>query len=198
MKYVLYTTFNSSRVQPLADAWAKEISKTKGRGEVTVKVVRRIPRSIKLELDHDKHWKFPWSWFTENFPRGDYDGVIFYFSPHLRSKWRITQTINGSRNHGNKKYPEFWICCDLSAKAKGYDDLLEIHRLLFHEHGHYDEDVDDNVGDKLNQDSVHEWDYKKKKIHEYHLSVDYRGQALKHEVDNVTTAVIKKAKEKLK
>jgi hypothetical protein len=198
MKYVLYTTAQPSKVQPLADWWARELSKTKGRGEVTVKVVRRVPRSVKIELDPDKHRKFKWDWFTNNFPAGDYDGVIFYFSPYLRRKWKMTNTINGSRNPNNRKYPEFWICCDLPQKAKGYDDLLEIHRLLFHEHGHYDEDVDDNVGDKLNQDSVHQVDYTLKKIHQYHLMIDYRGQALKHKVDQVVRDVTKKVKEKVR
>lgn len=195
MKYILYTTHSQTkRIQSLVDWWAKQISETKGREEVTVQVSRRVPRTVTLELDADKHWKFKWSWFSQNFPVKDYDGVIFFFSPHWRRKWKITSTINGSRNPGNTKYPEFWICCDLPKKAKGYKDLLEIHRLLFHEHAHYDEDVDDNVGDTLKQDSVHEWDYKKKKIHEYHKQVDYRGQALKQKVNKAVKAVVNKVK----
>ena len=173
MKYVLYTTMQPAKVQPLANWWANEISKTKGRGDVTVQVVRRVPRSVSIELDSDKHWKFKRSWFTQTFPKGGYDGVAFHFSPFLRRKWGITQTINGARNSNNREYPEFWLCCNLPTKARGYDGLLEIHRLLFHEHGHYDEDRDNEAGDKLKQDSVHLVDYKLKKIHQYHLMVDY-------------------------
>lgn len=194
MKYILYTTSTSNVVQPLVDVWAKEISKTKGRGEVIVTVVRKIPKNVERELDADKHWKFPWGWFATTFPRGEYDGVIFHFTPYYRRKWKLTESINGSRNTHNTVYPEFWVCASPTAWAKGYENVLEIHRILYHEQAHYDEDVDDAVGNVLTQDSVHTVDYILKQIDKYHLLVDYRGQALKHAVNKALVAVIKFAK----
>lgn len=194
MHYLLYTTSTPSAVQPLVNAWAAELGKTKGRGEVTVEVVRKVPRSVKRERDADGDWKFPWPWFTTTFPVGDYDGVIFHFTPHYRRKWKLTESINGSRNPDNLVYPEFWVCADLDAMAKGYTGLLEIHRILFHEQGHYDEDVDDAVGNILTQDSVHKVDYELKQIDKYHLLVDFRGQAFKNTVNKVVNAVMRLAK----
>lgn len=201
MKYIVYTTSQPSAVQPLVDAWAREISKTKGRGIVTVDVVRKVLRRPKIEEDTDGDLRFPWEYFTRVFPRGDYDGVIFHFTPYYRRKWDMSQNINGSRNQNNRQYPEFWVCSELDTKAKGYsglfngyNGLLEIHRLLFHEQAHYDEDVDDEVGNVLTQDSVHTVDYKLRQIHKYHLLVDYRGREFKHKVNSVINDIMKLAK----
>ena len=67
-------------------------------------------------------------------------------------------------------------------------------RKLFHEHAHFDEDLDDDLGNVLTQTSVHDMDYKLKKIHLYHHLVDYRGQAFKESVQAVMNSVIKLAK----
>lgn len=202
--YILYTTSKSKRVQEQADIFASEISKTKGRGEVKIKVVNKRPSWCDRAVDADGHNKPTWEWFNNMFPKDDYDGVVFHFNTRQRKDWQITPTINGARNPYNKDIPEFWICDDLSVKpADGYEkeriydtDIVVTNflRLLFHEHGHYDEDVDNTVGDVLTQDSVHDTDYKLKRIHLYHYLIDYRGKELKEQVAKVVSAVFKLAK----
>lgn len=194
MHYILYTTSRPTWYQEQANLFASEISKTKGRGEVTITVVRKLPRAVRLAVDSDGDKILDWSWFKEALPRNDNDGVIFHFTPTYRKKWGIDSAINGARNQYNRDYPEFWVCCNPGTKAHGYDNLYEFLRLLFHEHGHYDEDVDDLVGDKLTQDTVHNVDYKLKQIHKYHLLVDYRGQSIKQGIMKLTSIVMKMAK----
>lgn len=207
MKYILYTTSKSKRVQEQADIFAKEISKTKGRGEVKITVVYQKARTPKMIMRLDGYYMPSWEWFNTSLPRLDYDGVIFHFSTYYRSKWGIKGSkglIGGSRNLDNKQFPQFWVCDDLvDAPAQGYEkeriydtDIIvtDFLRKLFHEHAHYDEDVDDSVGDNLNQNSVHDFDYRLKKIHLYHHLVDYRGKAYKDKVNDVVNKVIKLVK----
>ena len=114
----------------------------------------------------------------------------------------MKETINGSRNGNNKDYPEFWLSCDTSPEpAEGYEYTVlsrfvvtEYLRLLFHEHAHFDEDLDDKVGNLLTQTSVHDFDYRLKKIHLFHYVVDYRGQDFKDKVNKILNKVIKLAK----
>jgi hypothetical protein len=188
--YILYTTSKSAWIKEQAELFASEISKTKGRGEVRIEVVHRIPKRVPVQTDQKGHVKPVWGLFE----RDKYNGVIFHFTPYYRAKWGITATINGSRNDKNLAYPEFWVCADTYEMAKGYNDLSEFLRLLFHEHAHFDEDLDDAIGNVLTQESVHDVDYKLKKIHQYHYLVDYRGQALKEAVNQVMNDVIKLVK----
>lgn len=192
--YILYTTSRIDTYQKRADAVAAEWSKTKGRGEVKIILERVKPKPPKIAKDLDGDSVIDWPWFNKIYLKKDYDGVIYHFTPHYRQLWKISEHINGSRNALNKEYPEFWICCDGIKMASGYEGLGEFERLLFHEHAHYDEDQDDAVGNILTQDSVHKTDYELKKIHLYHLLVDYRGKAIKEAVNNVIISVIKLAK----
>ena len=155
-----------------------------------------IPKKVEIEKDEHGHFVLTWAWFNKTFPVGDYDGVIFHFTPSYRFIWGITKTIGGSRNKNNKEYPEFWVCDDLATEpAEGYPEWVnDFLRKMFHEHGHYDEDQDDTVGNVLTQNSVHDVDYKLKKIHQYHYLVDYRGKDLKEKVNKLVTQVIKLAK----
>jgi hypothetical protein len=197
MKYIFYTTSKSALVKQQADYFAKQISQTKGREEVEVEVVVKKPfKKVKTTKDNDGDTKFVWSWFRDNLPKKDYDGVIFHFTPYYRRLWGITESLNGVRNENNREHPEFWVCTDLDTKAKGYpDNITNFLRLLFHEHAHFDEDLDDEVGNVLTQMSVHKWDYELKQIHKYHLMVDYRGRAFKNKVNQIFNKVIKLAKQ---
>lgn len=207
--YVLYTTSKSKRVQEQVDIFASQISRTPGRDQVKIKVVyQKAPKQPTMVLRKDGYYMPSWDWFKKNYPKGDYDAAIAHFTPYYRVKWGIKgkpgHILGGSRNPDNKVSPEFWVCDDLSPEsAKGYEkeriydtDILVTNflRLLFHEHGHYDEDVDNNVGDNLNQYSVHHTDYDLKKIHLYHYMVDYRGQQLKENVAKVVAAAVKLVK----
>jgi hypothetical protein len=207
--YILYTTSKSKRVQEQADIFASELSRTKGRGEVKIKVVtNKLPKSPKMVLRSDGYYMPSWEWFKAIMPHDGYDGIIFHFSTYYRSKWGIKSpkntVIGGSRNPVSKDYPMFWVCDDLSEEsAKGYENeriydtdivVTDFLRKLFHEHAHYDEDVDDMVGDNLNQYSVHHTDYDLKKIHLYHYMVDYRGKDLKEQVAKVIASVFKLVK----
>ena len=206
--YILYTTSKSKRVQEQADIFASEISKTKGRGEVQIKVVyKKAPRKITMVLRDDGYYMPSWEWFNAALPRLDYDGVIFHFTTYYRSKWGIKGKkgpVGGSRNLDNKDFPQFWVCDDLAEvpahgyeKEKIYDtDIIvtDFLRKLFHEHAHYDEDIDDTVGDILTQHSVHDTDYKLHQIHLYHYLVDYRGKKLKEDVAKVMAATFKLVK----
>lgn len=202
--YILYTTSKSKKVQEQADIFASEISKTKGRGEVKIKVVHKRPNWCDRALDVDGHVKPTWEWFDNMFPKADYDGVIFHFNTRQRKDWQITPTINGSRNPYNLDIPQFWLCDDLkTTPAEGYEKeriydtdiiITNFLRLLFHEHAHFDEDLDNTVGNILTQDSVHDTDYKLHRIHLYHYMVDYRGKDLKEKVTKVVNTVFKLAK----
>lgn len=192
--YILYTTATARTYQARTDVVAAEWSKTKGRGLVEVIVKQVRPKKPKLAKDSDGDTIIDWTWFTTEFPAYPYDGSFFQFTPRQRKAWGITSSINGCRNRDNRDYPQFWLCCDAKAMAKGYTDLGEFERLMYHEHAHYDEDVDDVVGDNLSQDTVHQVDYELKQIDKYHLLVDYRGKALKEAVNKAVLAVIKFAK----
>lgn len=202
--YILYTTSKSKRVQELADVFASNISQTRGRGDVVVEVKYIVPRSPYLFQDAQGAVRLSWDWFQSFFSREDYDGVIFHGSRYYQRKWGIRgdydektkkhKALNGSKNGQNNDYPEFYFFCDLDEEAKGYDDLPEFLRLMYHEHGHFDEDLDNLVGNRLTQDSVHTVDYTLKQIQHYHLLIDYRGRALKERADAVLTAIIRFAK----
>ena len=193
--YILYTTSQVSWYQEQADIFAREISKTKGRGEVKVVVKTVRVKDVVVGKDNDGDIKPTWEWFTKTFPKGEYDGVIFHFTPYYRKLWSVTGSIGGARNPDNKEYPEFWICADKGVLASGYPEwVTDFLRKLFHEHAHYDEDQDDTVGNILTQSTVHDIDYKLKKIHQYHHLVDYRGKALKETVNKLLIQVIKLAK----
>ena len=196
MKYILYTTTKiSKKLKTQVDFFASEISKTKGRGVVTIDIVQKIPRAVPVEPDTDGDIRFTFDWFRQQFPKGDYDGVIFHFTPYYRYKWGMTLSVNGVRNKYNRDYPEFWVCDDLKEKADGYPDhITNFIRKLFHEQAHFDEDLDDNLANILTQTSVHDMDYRLKKIHLYHYLVDYRGQNYKEQVNKVVNAVIKLVK----
>jgi hypothetical protein len=191
--YILYTTSEPKRYEKRASAIAAEWSKTKGRGLVTIVVQHKIPDTAPPLTDHEDGKLLSWDWFKAQFPRDEFDGVIFHFSRHYYRKWGMKR-FNGAKNHFNKEYPEFWLSCDADQKAGGYTDLKEFERIMYHEHAHYDEEVDDAVGDKLTNDSVHTVDYKMKQIDKYHLLVDYRGKDLKEQVKAVINKVIKLAK----
>ena len=194
MKYILYTTSRSSWIKKQADIFATEISKTKGRGEVTIDVVYKDIKKIVVTTDANGVTRPSWDWFDATFPQKDYVGVIFHFTPALRKKWKISLDLNGSQNNENTTYPAFWVCCNTHVTAKGYDNLSEFLRLLFHEHAHFDENLDDKVGNILTHNSVHYTDYTLKKIHLYHYLVDYRGQTFKDKVNTLVNKVIKHVK----
>lgn len=193
--YILYTISKIETYQDRANLVAKNWGETKGRDKIQIILKQVKPKKPLVTLDQDGDKVINWQWFALNYPKGDYDGVIYQFTPYYRKKWGISENINGARDALQRQYPQFWVCCDAKAMAKGYKDLSEFERLLYHEHAHYDEDVDDMVGDKLTQDSVHTVDYKLKQIDKYHLLVDYRGQAIKQGVMRVTNAIIKLAKQ---
>jgi len=206
--YILYTTSKSKYVQEQADIFASEISKTKGRDEVKITVVYQKAKTPKMVLRADGYYMPSWEWFATTYPKGDFDAAIAHFTQYYRTKWGIKSPkdgiIGGSRNSDSGDVPMFWVCDDLdTAPAKGYEKerifgtdivVTEFLRKLFHEHAHYDEDVDDLVGDNLNQYSVHHTDYDLKKIHLYHYLVDYRGKDLKEQVAKLVAAVFKLAK----
>lgn len=195
--YILYTTSRPAVYKDRAMAVAKAWSQTKGRGDVEIVVERIRPKQPKIITDKDGDRTIDWDWFTDTYSKKEYDGVILHFTPYYRKKWGIKQSINGYRNEKQREWPQFWICCDSDQIAKGYKNLGEFERLMFHEHGHFDEDQDDAVGNVLTQDSVHKVDYELKEIHMYHLLVDYRGKAIKEAVNKVVTNVIKWAKKNI-
>lgn len=197
MDYVFYTYSRSTLLPSIVQTFASSISTTKGRKPVTVTIIRKsYPRTAKTMKDSDGDVVLDWQWLRERFPRGTYHGVIVHLSPAHRKQYRLPSKINGVRNRNNLLYPEFYVIADPAIQAKHYpfSDLL---RLLYHEQAHYDEDIDNSVGNKLDQDSVHKYDYEKHLIHEYHTMVDYSGQALKDRVHWVVNAVVQLAKKVL-
>lgn len=196
-RYILYSTSGSKWFKEQADLFASGISKSKGRGDVIIAdIIRKIPKDVPIEVDGDGDLKPTWEWFSRTFPQGDYDGVIFHLTPYYRRKWGISGNIGGSSHTSNKNYVEFWACADKGQIAKGYEavGMSNFLRILFHEQAHFDENLDDELGNILTQDSVHDFDYRLKKIHQYHFLVDYRGKALKEKVNALTNAVIKLVK----
>jgi hypothetical protein len=197
-KYILYTSSSSKWYKEQADLFAAEISKTPGRGEVKIDVVRKIMRNPVIITDSDGDRRPSWSWLERYFPIGDYDGLIIHFTPYYRSKFGIKRTLGGSRRSKEKLRPYFWVCADQGRAPRGYPKTLSnFLRIMFHEQAHFDEDVDNQVGNVLTQDSVHTMDYKMKKIHLYHYLVDYRGQAIKEAVDKLLVQIIKLARKVL-
>lgn len=194
MRYVLYTTSQSAWIKEQADVFSAAISKTKGRGTVEIDVIPTRIRTVSTQGDQDGDVKPSWDWFKATFPQGEYDGVVFHFTPYYRRKWQISSHLGGARNAQNRVYPEFWVCADINAAAEGYDNLSDFLRIMFHEQAHFDEDLDDQLGNVLTQTSVHMMDYQMKQIHNYHLLIDYRGQALKAATNRIINNVLKFAK----
>lgn len=170
MKYLLYSTSASDwyvkKCQDIARAW----SMTPGRGKVTIDVVRRVPEDPVTIKDSDGDRRFAWDWFETYFDNEEYDGIFFHFTPYYKRRWLISRRINGAKHTHRKDKPFFWVACD-KEEADGYPLMSEFERLMYHEMGHFDEDL----MDKLDQDSVHKVDYKLKQIHYYHLLIDYSG-----------------------
>lgn len=190
MKYTLYTTASSDWYRKKCIKIAERLSNTKGRGEVSFEIIEiEPPQLISLVKDNQGHVRFDWNWFGFNFPTNRTSGAFFHFTPSYKRKWGISPEINGSRNSDNKDYPEFWLCC-AQEKADGYADLSNFERLIYHELGHFDEDLDDDKGDLLPQDSVHTWDYDLKQIHNFHILVDYRAQSLKEKIRQLFISMI--------
>lgn len=194
MKYIYYTTEKSDWINQQVQIFATEISKTKGRGEVTIDIVHfPAPKTVPVMKDSDGDVRFTWDWFNTTFKHDGYDGVIFQFNRAQRRRWRMTASVNGCRNQGNRDVVQFWVCADIKQKAQNYD-MSQLLRILYHEQSHFDEDVDDAVGNVLTQDSVHKMDYELHQIDKYHLLVDYRGQALKRQVNVIINNIIKLVK----
>lgn len=126
------------------------------------------PKNIVFRIDSDGDKCFNWEWFNKTFPKID-GGVAFHFNKKYARKWGIK--LGGQRDSNHKDVPYFWLTCD-KEKAKGYD-FSNFERLLFHEMSHHWEDLDNEYGNNLNQDSVHDADYNKKEIHKYHGKVDF-------------------------
>lgn len=197
-KYILYSTSKAKWFKEQADLFASEISKSKGRGDVViVDMVRKIPKRVPLFIDKDNDAKPDWEWFEQTFSPEEYDGVIFHFTPYYRKKWGISNHLGGSSHTSNKDYVQFWVCADQGDMARGYEALSNFLRILFHEQAHFDENLDDEYNNILTQDSVHDFDYRLKKIHLYHYLVDYRGKTLQDKVNKILSEVIKLAKKLL-
>lgn len=188
LRYLIYTTTSSSWYQEQANQAAFYLSQTKGRGKVEIDVVSiRAPRDVQTLTDREGDTRIMWDWFQQQFPKKEYDGVGFHFTPYYKRKWGLTK--NGSKHSQNKDYPEFWICCE-KEEAKGYTLLSNFVRLVIHEVSHFDEDLDDGIGNKLTQESVHRWDYEFKAIHHYPKFVDYRGYIIRRKVNKAINDVI--------
>ena len=126
-----------------------------------------VPKKPVFKIDNSGDKCLDWEWFNTIFPSKE--GVGFHFDKKTARKWGIK--LGGQRNSDAKDYPQFWITCG-KEKAKGYD-FSNFERLLYHEIAHFWEDIDNNYGNKLFQNSVHHFDYDLKEIHEYHLGVDF-------------------------
>jgi len=158
MHIKLYTTSRPQRIQQVADEWALG----RKRGGYT--------------LD--------WDWFLDYFSKENEEGLVFHFTPYYRKKWGLNQNLNGSRNTKYTRTPVFWVCANVGEEAARRDgpgyppEITELHRLLYHEMAHFDEDQDDLVGDRLNQESVHILDYEANAIHRYPELVNYTTLSL--------------------
>lgn len=187
MKYVIYSTTKSDWYKAEADIASAYLSKNGREVEIEVRHIYP-PRNPQTITDQDGDTRFSWDWFTQHFPNV-YDGVGFHFTPYYKSKWGISRRINGAKNSINKDYPEFWMCCE-KEDAKGYDLISEFVRLLVHEISHFDEDLDDEYGNTLTQQSVHRWDYEFKSIHHYPRFVDYRAYRFRKKIAALTVKVV--------
>lgn len=187
MKYVLYSTSKSSWYQGQANLAALYLSKNGRKVEIEVRHVRP-PRNPQMIIDSDGDRRFSWDWFTQYFPN-EHDGVGFHFTSYYKRKWGISPRINGSKNTMNKDYPEFWMCCE-KEEAYGYDLISNFVRLLIHEVSHFDEDLDNDYGNTLTQESVHRWDYELKSIHHYPKFVNYRAYRFRQKIAALTVKVV--------
>lgn len=205
MKYAFYTTSKSSWYAEKLRLVFDDLERTKGREPIEFDVFEKRPEQPDIIKDKDGDYRISWDWFETHFDT-DYDGVIFHFTPYYRRKWGIDSHLNGSRNSRSKRKPMYWVCCEKGV-AEGYEgvmlyrngqnkmgDLTDFERINYHEHAHYDEDVDDNDGNLLTDSSVHDFDYRLKRIHQYHLLVDYRGQSLRHRFDRLMSDIIRVVK----
>lgn len=199
MKYIIYTTTKPSSIETHVKHWAKQLEKSKGRGKVEYDIVQKRVDSVDI-IYSNKHWRINWDWFTSRFPKGDYDGVIFHFTSYYKKKWQISSKLNGSM-YENAGYPCFWICCNPNDKADDYEEAFfivdkevvyvnEFLRLMFHEQAHFDENLDDLIGNQLKQESVHLLDYKAHAIHRYPELVDFRGYNIKILLEKVIRRLI--------
>lgn len=164
MKITIYTTSPSkwyrTKAKNVENAYAPYFPLT-----FTFKTID-VPKKPVFKVDKDGDKCLDWDWFNQTF-QGDAKG--FHFDKKTAKKWGIK--LGGQRNSNSKDFPQFWLTCD-KEKAKGYD-FSNFERLLYHEPAHFWEDIDDKYGNKLVQGSVHHADYDLKKIHEYHLGVDF-------------------------
>lgn len=192
MKYLIYSTSRSSYYQTEANKAALWLSQSKGRDVQIDVVYKKLPKKIVIFKDKDNDVRLSWDWFNETFDLKDYDGVGFHFAKSYKKKWKLT--VSGSKNSFNKSYPQFFFSCD-KEKAPGYpDSISNFVRLLIHEISHFDEDLDNDSGNVLTQDSVHTWDYKFKAIHHYPRFVDYRGYIIKRRAKKLLEKTIQYAK----
>ena len=187
MKYILYSTSKSYWYQEQANIAAQYLRKTKGREDLDI-VVEYVkpPRYPQVIKDKAGNVRLNWDWFDQTFDKGEYDGIGFHFTPYYKRKWGLTKS--GNKNPKNKDTPQFYFACE-KEMAEGYD-FSNFVRLLIHEISHFDEDLDDNNGNRLQQESVHIVDYKLKQIHLYPQLVDYRGYLLKRKVNALVNKVI--------
>lgn len=166
------------------------LNKSKGRENLKIDVVHtNTPRKPQTTVDKDGDRRLNWDWFTQYFDKGDYDGVGFHFTDYYKDKWNLS--VRGSKNSLNKDYPQFFFACGKEEAPTGYpDSISNFVRLLIHEISHFDEDLDNELGDGLPQKSVHIWDYELKAIHFYPQFVDYRGYNIKKKVNKLVSDVI--------
>lgn len=189
LRYVLYSTTATPWYQEKADKAAWYLSQTPGR-EVKIDVIKvSPPRTPQTIVDQDGDTRFSWDWFTATFPKGNYDGVGFHFTPYYKRKWGLSHRINGTKHSQNKDYPEFWMCCE-KEDANGYEFLSNFERLFIHEVSHFDEDIDDKIGNVLTQESVHWWDYEYKSIQHYPRLVDYNSYNFRKKIAELITKVL--------
>lgn len=166
----IFTTTSSSWYQEKADIVAKNLSTTKGREEIKFEVISiKAPKQPQIAPDKEGNMRISWDWMEYYFNTEGYDGLIFHFTPYYKKKWQLAPKINGSRYSQSIDRPVFWLCCEKEGR-EGYKDLSNFERILYHEWGHYDEDLDM----ALPQESVHNMDYKLKAIDLHHKIVDLR------------------------
>lgn len=189
MKIIIYTTSRSDWYQKEADK-VSEVFRKK-IPDFQIDVVRKyIPEDAVMFWDSDGDHRPSWDWLTSRFPVPEgYDGVGIHITRYLYRRWGV-HGIRGAKNTVNKDWPQFWFYANKDEMADGYEDLSQFARLLFHEMGHFFEDLDDAFGDKLNQNSVHLVDYDLKRIQDYPLLIDYRGWILKRKIWHLMNQVI--------
>jgi hypothetical protein len=189
MKIILYSTSKSDWYQEEADKVAVIFGKKIPGFEIDV-VYTSMPKDGVTFVDSDGDRRPSWDWLNQTFPLPEgYDGVGVHLGSYLYRRWQI-KGILGSRHSQNKDYPFFWFMAKQKEAAEGYDNLSQFSRLLIHELSHFFEDLDDQFGNKLQQNSVHLADYDLKRIQDYPLLIDYRGWVLKRKVWHIINRVI--------